>query len=50
MRYLGNKKNLLSFIQQVIEKYNIQGSTFADLFSGTGSVGDEFKETYTVLS
>ena len=50
MRYLGNKTNLLEFIQQVIEKYDIQGQTFADLFAGTSSVGDYFKGQYTILS
>lgn len=50
MRYLGNKTNLLNFIQQVIKKHDIQGQTFADLFAGTGSVGDYFKGEYTVLS
>ena len=32
MRYLGNKQNLTSFIENVIKKYNIQGEVFADLF------------------
>lgn len=50
MRYLGNKTNLLEFIQRVIEKYDIQGQTFADLFAGTSSVGDYFKGQYTVFS
>ncbi|NHW78399.1 DNA adenine methylase, partial [Escherichia coli] len=50
MRYLGNKTNLLNFIQQVIKKHDIQGQTFADVFAGTGSVGDYFKGEYTVLS
>ncbi len=50
MRYLGNKTKLLDFIQQVIEKYKIEGETFADLFSGTSSVGDFFKDRYTILA
>lgn len=50
MRYLGNKTNLLPFIKQVIEKYNIEGDIFGDLFAGTSSVGDYFKGQYTVLS
>lgn len=50
MRYLGNKKSLLSFIEYVIEKYDIVGDNFADLFAGTGSVGDYFKGKYTVIS
>lgn len=50
MRYLGNKKKLLDFIDYVISKYNIEGDTFADLFSGTSSVGDYFKDRYTIIA
>lgn len=50
MRYLGNKTKLLPFIEKVIDKYEIEGETFADLFSGTGSVGDYFKGRYTIFS
>lgn len=50
MRYLGNKTKLLDFINGVIEKYRIEGETFADLFSGTSSVGDFFKDKYTIIA
>ena len=50
MRYLGNKTKLLDFIESVIKKYNIEGEVFADLFSGTSSVGDFFKDKYTVIA
>lgn len=50
MRYLGNKTNLLSSIDSVLEKYEITGETFIDLFSGTGSVGDHFKNRYKIIS
>lgn len=50
MRYLGNKTKLLSFIDKVIEKYNIQGEVFADLFAGTSSVGDYMKNRYKIIS
>lgn len=50
MRYLGNKTKLLDFIESVIKKYKIEGETFADLFSGTSSVGDFFKDRYTIIS
>ena len=50
MRYLGNKTKLLGFIESVIEKYGIEGEVFADLFSGTSSVGDYFKDRYTILA
>ena len=50
MRYLGNKTNLLSFIESVIDKYNIRGDTFADLFTGTASVAEHFKSDYKILA
>lgn len=50
MRYLGSKVKLLPAIEAVINKYNIQGETFADLFAGTGCVGDYFKEHYKIIS
>lgn len=50
MRYLGNKTKLLSFIDSVIKKYDIKGIYFTDLFAGTGSVGDYFKDRYIVTA
>ncbi|EAE5213445.1 Dam family site-specific DNA-(adenine-N6)-methyltransferase [Listeria monocytogenes] len=50
MRYLGNKTRLLTFIESVIDKYNIEGKVFGDLFSGTGSVGDYFKNRFNIIS
>ena len=50
MRYLGNKSNLVHFIDEVIQKYNIEGEIFADLFAGTCSVGDYFKDRYKIIA
>jgi len=50
MRYLGNKTKLLSFIDKVIDKYQIKGNVFGDLFSGTCSVGDHFKDRFQIIS
>lgn len=50
MRYLGSKVKLLSAIEEVIKENNIEGDTFADLFAGTGSVGDFFKDRYKIIS
>lgn len=50
MRYLGNKTKLLFFIEKVIDKYKITGDTFADLFAGTCSVGDYFKDRYKIIA
>lgn len=50
MRYLGSKNRILPYISALINKYNITGTTFADLFSGTGCVGDYFKDKYKIIT
>lgn len=50
MRYLGSKTKLLPGIESVIGKYHITGESFADLFAGTGCVGDYFKDRYKIIS
>lgn len=50
MRYLGNKSKLIPFINDVIRKYGIEGEIFADIFAGTSSVGDFFKDRYTIIA
>lgn len=50
MRYLGSKIKLLSSIEEVIKENNIKGETFADLFGGTGCVGDFFKDRFQIIS
>lgn len=50
MRYLGNKEKLLGFIESVIQKHDIQGEVFADLFAGSSSVGDHFKSKYQIIA
>ncbi len=50
MRYLGSKAKLLNTIEDIIEKYDIEGDTFGDLFAGTGCVGDYFKDRYRIQS
>lgn len=50
MRYLGSKIKLLEQIENVINDNHIEGETFADLFAGTGCVGDYFKDRYKVIS
>ncbi|PIP51424.1 DNA adenine methylase [Candidatus Berkelbacteria bacterium CG_4_10_14_0_8_um_filter_35_9_33_8] len=41
-RYLGSKTKLLSFIDSIIEKENIEFDSFADIFAGTGTVANHF--------
>ena len=46
MRYLGNKTRMLENINSVILDNNITEGIFCDLFAGSGSVGDYFKERF----
>lgn len=50
MRYIGNKTRLLNKIDDFITNRNIKGEIFCDLFSGTSSVGDYFKDRYKIIS
>ncbi len=52
MRYYGAKTKLLPFIEQVVKKTGVNGtSNFVDLFAGTSAVGRHFKKLgYTVIS
>ena len=50
MRYLGSKIKLLNQIESVIRNNQISGKVFADLFAGTGCVGDYFKGEYEIIS
>lgn len=52
MRYIGSKTKLLSAIQELLEDKGLAqpGLTFCDIFSGTSTVGDYFKNTYRILA
>lgn len=50
MRYIGNKQRLIDHISAFIKENDITGSTFCDLFAGTGVVGDYFKGEYRVIA
>ncbi|MCJ7446118.1 MAG: DNA adenine methylase [Bacteroidales bacterium] len=52
MRYYGAKTKLLPFIENVVKKTGVNGtSNFVDLFAGTSAVGKHFKKLgYTVIS
>jgi adenine-specific DNA-methyltransferase len=41
-RYLGSKTKLLSFIDSIIKTEKINFKSFADIFSGTGTVANHF--------
>ncbi|WP_394405805.1 Dam family site-specific DNA-(adenine-N6)-methyltransferase [Streptococcus sp. 20-1249] len=51
MRYIGSKKTLLTEIKKMVDKHsNGSEEIFLDLFAGTNSVGNYFKQYYTVYS
>lgn len=52
MRYIGSKTKLLPAIQKILEdKVSTQhGLTFCDLFAGTSTVGDYFKDRYRIIA
>lgn len=50
MRYIGNKTRLLENIENLINEKGITQGTFADLFTGTGSVADHFKDRFTIIA
>ena len=51
MRYIGGKSKLLDDIHRLVkEKVNDGSKTFLDLFSGTGCVGDSFKNEFQVYA
>jgi|AntRauTorckE6833_2_1112554.scaffolds.fasta_scaffold02303_6 adenine-specific DNA-methyltransferase len=50
MRYIGNKTRMLDKIDSFMNENNINGKIFCDIFSGTGSVGDFFKDRYQIIS
>lgn len=52
MRYIGNKTKLLTEIEQLLKEKNIyqDGFIFCDLFAGTCTVGNFFKNKYKIIA
>lgn len=51
MRFIGNKKNLVAQIYNIMQAKNVTGDSIFDCFSGTASVGVFFKQRgYKVFS
>lgn len=50
MRFLGNKTRMIPNIARFIEELNLCGNTFCDLFAGSGSVADYFKDKYKIIA
>lgn len=52
MRYIGNKTKLLTELENFLikNKLNKKGSVFCDLFAGTCTVGDYFKDRFEIIA
>lgn len=50
MRYLGNKTRMINNIENFISELDIKGKTFCDLFAGSASVSDYFKDKYKIIA
>lgn len=52
MRYIGNKFKMLNQLDKLIIKkdLNKKGTVFCDLFSGTCTVGDFFKDKFAIIA
>lgn len=51
MRFIGNKQNLLNFLNKPLEERNITTGIFCDIFSGTANVAKFFKRKgFTIIS
>lgn len=49
-RYLGNKFRLTRFIREIADRYCTDVASFADIFSGTGSVSYAFRDRKLILN
>lgn len=50
LRFIGNKTQMLEKIEEVLLENNIKNGTFCDIFSGTGTVGEYFKDKFDIIS
>ena len=50
MRYLGNKTRMIDNISSFIDELKIDGKVFCDLFTGSASVADYFKDKYQIIA
>ena len=48
-RYLGNKFNVLSLIDEVINNEIGEYESFCDIFGGTGSVGHHYNRSFNKI-
>lgn len=48
LKYMGSKREILSFVSDAIRQANLDANYFCDLFAGTALVGSSFKHEYHV--
>ena len=52
MRYIGNKQKILGYIEELLldKKLTEKNYTFCDVFSGTATVGNYFKDKFKIIA
>src|SRR5574344_1213982 len=52
MRFIGNKQKIIGEIEDLINSLKLKNEnyTFCDLFSGTATVGNHFKDKYKIIA
>ena len=48
-RYIGSKTKLLSFIDDILKEENVTYHSVADIFAGTGVVGNHFNDRASII-
>ncbi|MEZ4830292.1 MAG: DNA adenine methylase [Bacteroidia bacterium] len=48
LKYMGSKREIISFVKESIEKLDIESLWLCDLFTGTGVVAGSLKERYNI--
>lgn len=50
LKYMGSKREILSFVEEAVDALNVEAEWFCDLFAGTSVVAGTFKGRYNVMA
>lgn len=50
LKYMGSKREILDFVEEAIDRLDVQSDWFCDLFAGTSVVAGTFKDRYNVIA
>lgn len=50
LKYMGSKREILSYIDKAVEELQVDSTCFCDLFSGTAVVSAAFLDKYDIIS